>query len=180
MARKPQILVAGSSEEHCTSRLYSLAYEVGKEIARRGAILITGGLGGVMEASSRGAKEAGGLVVGIIPHEDHDYANKYCDVVVATGIGWARNFATAYTADAVIIIGGGAGTAIEAMVAYFKGKPIIALKGSGGYADEAAGKYLDDRRIVRVEAASSPQEAVNLALEGLKRKREKAEGGFSL
>jgi hypothetical protein len=156
--------VAGSSEEHCTEKALRLAYEVGREIAKHGAVLITGGLGGVMEASSRGAKEEGGLVIGIIPHEDAYHANKHCDVVVATGIGWARNFVTAYTADAIIIVGGGAGTAIEAMVAYFKGKPIIALKGSGGYADEIAGRYLDDRKIVKVEAANTPKEAVNLAL----------------
>ena len=168
MARSIQILVAGSSEDHCDEKTLKLAYEVGREIARRGAILITGGLGGVMEASSRGAKEAGGLVVGIIPYEDTYHANQYCDVVVATGIGWARNFATAYSADAVIMVGGGAGTAIEALVAYFKGKPIIALKGSGGYADEAAGKYLDERRIVKVEAASTPAEAVKLAIEKVK------------
>jgi hypothetical protein len=89
LARKPQILVAGSSEEHCTREVYRLAYEVGREIARQKATLITGGLGGVMEASSSGAKDAGGIVVGIIPHEDAEYANQYCDVVVATGIGWA-------------------------------------------------------------------------------------------
>lgn len=169
MARKPHILVAGSSEDHCSEKVLRLAYEVGREIARHGAILVTGGLGGVMEASSRGAKEAGGLVVGIIPHEDPYHANEYCDVVVATGIGWARNFATAYTADAVILVGGGAGTAIEAMVAYFKGKPIIALKGSGGYAEEAAGRYLDDRKICKVEEAETPEEAVNLALKKLGR-----------
>lgn len=163
-------MVAGSSEEHCTEETLRLAYQVGWEVARSGAVLVTGGLGGVMEASSRGAKEAGGLVVGIIPHEDAYHANEHCDVVVATGIGWARNFATAYTADAIIIVGGGAGTAIEALIAYFKGKPIIALKGSGGYADEAAGRYLDDRKIVRVLAAGTPREAVALALKKLKEK----------
>ncbi|MHC1586039.1 MAG: TIGR00725 family protein [Candidatus Hecatellaceae archaeon] len=168
MARKPQILVAGSSEEHCNEKECELAYQVGREIALRGAVLITGGLGGVMEASSKGAHEAGGLVVAILPQEDTYHANPYCDVVVATGIGWARNFATAYTADAVIIVGGGAGTAIEAMVAYFKEKPIIALKGSGGFADRFAGEYLDDRKLVKVIPAETPREAVELALKMLK------------
>ena len=171
MARKPQILVAGSSEDHCSEKAYRLAYEVGREIARNNATLITGGLGGVMEAASRGAKEAGGIVVGIIPHEDLEYANKYCDVVVATGIGWARNFSTAYSADAVIIIGGGAGTAIEAMVAYFKDKPIIALKGSGGFADRFGGEYLDDRKIRKVTVAENPSEAVKKALEMIREKK---------
>src|SRR5260370_7369632 len=80
-----------------------------------------------MEAACRGAKEKGGMVVGIIPNEDMSYANPYCDIIIPTGIGFARNFITAYSADVAIVVGGGAGTYIEACVAYQKGNPIVAL-----------------------------------------------------
>jgi hypothetical protein len=168
MGEKPQVLVIGYADDHCPDSARKLAYEVGCEIARRGGILITGGLKGVMEAASRGAKENGGLVVGIIPQEDKAYANPYCDVVVCTGMGWARDFITAYTADAVIIVGGGAGTLIEAIAAYFKLKPIVALRGSGGTADKYAGGYLDDRKAVKVWGENTPGKAVDRAFQLLK------------
>jgi uncharacterized protein (TIGR00725 family) len=155
-----QILVVGSDSDHCSEHTYKLAYEVGEEVALKGAVLITGGLGGVMEAASKGAKARGGLVVGIIPQNDKFYANMYCDIVVSTGLGYSRNFVTAYSGDAVIVVGGGAGTAIEARVAYLKGKPIIAIKGSGGTADKIVGQFLDDRQVVEVMAEEDPKIAV--------------------
>lgn len=155
-----QILVIGYNSDHCTKHAYKLAYEVGKEVARQGAILITGGLGGVMEAASKGAKDQGGLVVGIIPQDEKCFANAFCDVVISTGLGYSRNFVTAYSGDAVIVIGGGIGTAIEAGVAYQKGKLVIAMRGSGGIADEIGGKYLDDRQVVKILQETNPQTAV--------------------
>lgn len=160
-----QVLVIGSDGDHCPESAYEAAREVGGEIAARGAVLISGGLGGVMEAACKGAKERGGMVVGILPHEDMSYANPYCDIVIPTGIGFARNYATAYSADSAIVVGGGAGTLIEACVAYEKGKPIVALTGSGGTADKIAGTFLDDRKTVKVLSASSAKEAVDLAVE---------------
>ncbi|MFQ5761883.1 MAG: TIGR00725 family protein [Candidatus Bathyarchaeia archaeon] len=164
-----QILVIGYSEDHCTKRAYEMSREVGREIARQKAVLVTGGLGGVMEAASRGARENGGLAIGIIPQEDKIHANEYCNVVVCTGMGYMRDFITAYTGDAVIIIGGGAGTEIEALVAYFKQKPIVALVGSGGVADKLAGTHLDDRQLIRVMAEKEPQKAVKAVLSILER-----------
>src|SRR3989442_2164683 len=130
-----QVLVIGSDGDHCPQATYDAAKEVGSQIAARSAITVTGGLGGVMEAAGRGAKEKGGMVVGIIPNEDMSYANPYCDIIIPTGIGFARNFITAYSADVAIVVGGGAGTYIEACVAYQKGKPIVALTGTGGTPD---------------------------------------------
>ena len=164
---KIQILVIGYNSDHCTQRASKIAYEVGEEVALLGAVLITGGLGGVMEAASRGAKDRGGLVVGIIPQEEKSYANAYCDVVIATGLGYSRNFLTAYSGDAVIVVGGGVGTAIEAMVAYQKRKPIIAISGSGGTADKIAGKHLDDRKLVEVIEEKVPKLAVHKAVKVL-------------
>ena len=160
-----QVLVIGSDGDHCPQATYDAAKEVGAQIAARSAITVTGGLGGVMEAAGRGAKEKGGMVVGIIPNEDMSYANPYCDIIIPTGIGFARNFITAYSADVAIVVGGGAGTFIEACVAYQKGKPIVALIGTGGTADKIADTFLDDRKTVKVISASSPKDAVEMALD---------------
>ena len=159
------MLVIGSDGDHCPSSIYDAAMEVGALIAARGAVLVSGGLGGVMEAACKGAKERGGTVVGIIPHEDMSYANSYCDIIIPTGMGFSRNYVTAYSGDAAIVVGGGAGTYIEACVAYQKGKPIVALTGTGGTADKIAGSYLDERKTVKVLAAASPKEAVDQALD---------------
>ena len=158
--KRMQISVIGFNSDHCTESAYNIAYKVGEEVALRGAILITGGLGGVMEAASKGAKDRGGLVVGIIPQDDKHYANAYCDIVISTGLGYSRNFITAYSGDAIIVVGGGVGTSIEAEVAYQKGKPIMTIRGSGGTADKIAGKYLDDRKLVMVMAEENPRIAV--------------------
>ncbi len=160
-----QVLVIGSDGDHCPQTTYDAAKEVGAQIAARNAITVTGGLGGVMEAACRGAKEKGGMVVGIIPNEDMSYANPYCDIIIPTGIGFARNFITAYSADVAIVVGGGAGTYIEACVAYQKGKPIVALTGTGGTADKIADTFLDDRKTVKVISASNPKDAVDQALD---------------
>jgi uncharacterized protein (TIGR00725 family) len=162
--KKKQILVIGYAHDHCTSSAYDMANEIGREIAKHGAVVITGGLRGVMEAASKGAKEEGGTTVSIIPQEDSSMANRYSDIVIPTGIGFARDFITAYSADAVIIVGGGVGTMIEACVAYLKTKPIIALKGSGGIADQIAGTYLDDRKLIIVLGEDNPKNAVEMAL----------------
>jgi len=117
-----------------------------------------------MEAASKGAKEAGGFVIGIIPQDEKSAANPYCDAVIATGIGLARDFLTAYSADAVIIVGGGAGTMIEAAAAYQKRLPIIAVKGSGGTADKLVDNYLDERKIEIIHGEPSAKNAVETAL----------------
>ena len=163
--RLVQVLVIGSDGDHCPSNVYEAAQEVGAQIASHSAILVTGGLGGVMEAAGKGAKDKGGLVVGIIPHEDMSYANSYCDIIIPTGIGFSRNYITAYSADSAVVVGGGAGTYVEACVAYQKGKPIIALAGTGGTADKIANTFLDDRKTVKVLSASSPKDAVDQAIE---------------
>ena len=164
MARRKQVLVVGYGKDHCTDVAYQAAYQVGLELAKIGVILITGGLGGVMEAASRGAREGGGFVIGIIPQDDKAMSNAYCDAVIATGIGFARDFVTAYSADAIIVIGGGAGTLIELLAAYQNKTPIVAVKGTGGIADRFADSYLDDRQIERVLYEDSAQAAVKRAI----------------
>jgi len=112
----------------CTKREAKLAEEVGKEIARAGAVLICGGLGGVMAAASRGASEAGGLVVGILPGENPKQANPYVKLAIASGVGRARNMAIAKSSKAVIAVGGGYGTLSEIAFALQSGIPVIGLK----------------------------------------------------
>jgi len=167
--RKHRLLVIGYNSDACTRKAYNVGYSVGRAIAESGAILVTGGLGGVMEAACKGARDAGGISLGIIPFDKASEANKYCSIVVCTGMGYARNYITAYTSDGVIIVGGGVGTLIEAGVAYMKKKPIVALVGSGGIADEYAGRYLDDRKHVKIASARNANEAVNYIMRRLGR-----------
>jgi hypothetical protein len=158
------MLVIGFGRDHCTEIASRAAYQVGVEIARHDVLLLTGGLGGVMEAASRGAKETGGFVIGIIPQDNKSEANAYCDAVIATGMGFARDFVTAYSADAVIVVGGGAGTMIEIAAAYQKKIPIVAVKGTGGVADQLVDSYIDDRKTERILGEDSPEKAVVAAL----------------
>ncbi|OGW38410.1 MAG: TIGR00725 family protein [Nitrospirae bacterium RBG_13_39_12] len=104
------------------------AEEVGRLIARKGANLVCGGLGGVMEAASRGAKSEGGLTVGILPQNDSKDTNQYIDIPVATGLGIGRNVIIARTADALIAVGGAYGTLSEIAFALQIGKPVVGIK----------------------------------------------------
>jgi uncharacterized protein (TIGR00725 family) len=166
--RRFQIAVIGYNKDKCSENARALAYETGKEVARAGAVLVCGGLGGVMEAACKGAKEAGGTAVGIIPQEEFSYANEYCDIVICTGIGFARDFIVASSADGIIAVGGGVGTLIELGVGYMIKKPMAAVAGSGGTADEYGGRWLDERRRAPIMIAKTPAEAVSAVMSGLK------------
>jgi uncharacterized protein (TIGR00725 family) len=170
MVRRVQISVVGFDDDSCTEVARDAAYRVGKAIATEGATVVCGGLGGVMEAASKGAHEAGGSSMAIVPSADLAQANRYCDFVVATGLGKSRNFVVAYSGDAMVVVGGGAGTLIEAAAAYQAAKPIVAVKGTGGVADAWAGRYLDDRRTCKVLEGSSPEGAVKIAVGELSRR----------
>lgn len=105
------------------------ARAIGEEIARRGSILITGGLGGVMEAGARGAFEVGALTVGILPGADRGEANRYIKIAIPTGMGHARNIIIAQSAERLIAVGGGYGTLSEAAIGLKLNKPLVALGG---------------------------------------------------
>ena len=164
----PYILVAGSGQETCTARAKRVALELGRELGKRRCIVVTGGLGGVMETVCQGVKEeGGGPTLCILPGETRGSANPYCDIAVATGPGHGRNLVNSNTADAVIVVGGGAGTLSEACFASLAGKPVVALPASGGVAEEIAGRRLDSRRTSPVKAAGSPKEAVDIVFREL-------------
>jgi hypothetical protein len=126
VTRRPQIAVIGKGTPD--EELQPLAEEVGQLIAMSGAVIVCGGMGGVMEGASRGAREAGGDVIGIVPGETTGGANPFVTHVVATGIGHGRNLAVVASADAVVAIGGEWGTLAEIGFARRLGKRVAALR----------------------------------------------------
>jgi uncharacterized protein (TIGR00725 family) len=112
----------------CPPELAEIAAEVGREIARKGAVLVCGGLEGVMTEAARGAKEIGGVTVGILPGPNRASANEFIDVPIATNMGQARNAIIAHTADVLIAVGGGYGTLSEIALALKIGKAVVVLK----------------------------------------------------
>jgi len=121
------MIVAVIGNAYCSAEEANLAETVGKLLAQRGAIIICGGLGGVMEAVCRGAKLKGGMTIGILPGEDSSAANPYIDIPIVTGVGYARNMAVVKSAQAVIAIGGNYGTLSEIAYALKRGTPVIGL-----------------------------------------------------
>jgi len=165
MTKKRQILVIGNNTNGCTPKHEKLAYEIGTEIAKSNSVLITGGLGGVMAAASHGAHDANGLTVGIIPQDDARMANEFCDIVIPTGIGLARDFLNALTADGVIIVGGGSGTLSEVCAAYMHKKPMVAIRNIKSSIESYIDGYLDHRENIKIIGVDTPQDAVKKILE---------------
>jgi uncharacterized protein (TIGR00725 family) len=130
------------------------AFEVGRLIARAGAVVVCGGLGGVMEAACRGAKEEGGLTIGLLPGSSPADANPWVDVPVATGLGYTRNALVVMNADAVIAVDGEYGTLSEIAYGKIHGRRVVGLA---------------TWEVKGVEPAATPEEAVRMALEGLPR-----------
>ena len=143
--RHVQVSVIGSGAEH-----EARAEEVGRLLAERGCVVVTGGLGEVMAAAARGAKAAGGTTIGILPGTSRSDANEWVDHAVATGLGHMRNFAVAASGDAVIAVGGSWGTLTEIAFAMRLGRPVVILE--PGLAVDGVGR------------AVTPDEAVELAL----------------
>jgi uncharacterized protein (TIGR00725 family) len=153
MAQPVYIAVIGGSDiSPGTARL---AREVGRMVAERGAVLLCGGLGGVMAAAAQGAQEAGGVSLGILPGGDRRRANPYLTYAIATNLGHARNVLIAHSADALIAVEGSYGTVSEAAIALKLGKPVITLKVTWD--------------LPGLQSAGSPREAVALAWEAVKR-----------
>jgi len=124
---KDKILISVIGGHKCDKRTASLAKEVGRIVAELGAILVCGGLGGVMENACLGAKNAGGMTIGILPGKNKDEANPFIDVPVPTGLGCTRNTIVAGCADIVIALKGKEGTLSEIGFALSEKKPVIGL-----------------------------------------------------
>ncbi|MDP8233304.1 MAG: TIGR00725 family protein [Candidatus Saelkia tenebricola] len=155
---KIRIAVIGGSD--ASNEALKEAEAVGQLIAKNNCILVTGGLGGVMEAASRGAKEAGGVVMGILPGISRLEKNPYVDIAIPTGLGWIRNVQVVLNADVLIAIDGAYGTLSEISYALLYGKPVFGLKTWVlSKAEEKSGKG--------VISCLSPQEAVEKALKAV-------------
>jgi uncharacterized protein (TIGR00725 family) len=141
------VAVVGSGV--ATGELCEKAREIGRLVAERGGTVVCGGLSGVMEAAARGATEAGGTAIGILPDEDRRRQNEYLTYSVATGAGQARNLAVVCSGDVVIAVGGEYGTLSEIGLARKAGRPVVVLEGWD------LGEH--------VSAASSPKEAIEAA-----------------
>jgi len=148
-----QIGVIGAGQ--CSKEIEQLAEEVGKEIARNKATLVCGGLGGVMEASAKGAKQEGGNTVGILPGVSFEDANPFIDIPIVTGLSHARNVLVVRSSHVLIAIEGGYGTLSEIAIALKIGKPVVGLR---------TWKISDE--IITVE---TPQEAVKKAIDLVKK-----------
>jgi uncharacterized protein (TIGR00725 family) len=147
-ARRLHVTVAGDSDappEACR-----VAEEVGALLAQLGAVVVTGGRGGAMEAACRGARGAGGVAVGILPGESAAEANGWCDVVVPTGLGHARNVLNVLAGELLVSLGASAGTLSEICHAWIQGKTVFTIRGVGGWAERLVSAPLDARRGSRI------------------------------
>lgn len=161
MPRRPQIAVIGAGE--ADPGLVELAREVGREIARAGAVLVTGGRGGVMAAASAGAREEGGTTVGVLPGRDANESppDEEVEIALFTGLGQARNVVVVLSAAAVIAVGGGWGTLSEIALAAKHGIPVVLLESWGV---EPPDEAVDLDLLV---PAGTAEEAVKRAVEGV-------------
>lgn len=169
MARRPVVAVIGNNV--ASAEAAALAEQVGRGIVQLGCRLVTGGLGGIMEAASRGARAAPryheGDVLGILPGGEASAANPWVDIALPTQLGYARNVLVVSCADAVVAVGGGAGTLTEMAMAWQLAKPIIGLRGEG-WSGKLAGTAIDDRRSGTVLAAADAAEALALLAQALR------------
>ena len=176
--RKFQVGVIGSAgtEEYprgggASVKTMALAREIGSLLAKRDAIVVTGGKSGIMEAAARGAKEFGGTTVGIVSGSKRFTANDFTDIEVPTGmsaVGYDE-LLLVLMCDALIVLGGGVGTLEEIAIAYRNRKPVVVLDSVEGWGKELLSKkYLDSRQTVKIQMAETPKEAVDMAISSIK------------
>jgi uncharacterized protein (TIGR00725 family) len=154
---RPYVAVVGSGE--APREEVELAEAVGRGLAARGAVVVCGGLGGVMEAACRGAREGGGTTVGILPGLDRGAANEFVDVAIATGLGEARNAVVVRAVDALVAVGGSWGTLSEIALALRTGVPVV---GVGTWEMRRGGEPVEG-----VVPAAGADEAVDAVFERL-------------
>lgn len=177
--RKFQIGVMGSAADlNYSKQIEEIAEAVGRLIAEKDGILVFGAekdVDSLSTAACRGAKQAGGLTVGITYGKGKDIWEKDADVIIPTGLerGGGREFVLALTCDAIIAVSGGSGTLNELAVAYQADIPTIAITGVGGWSEKLAGTYMDARERRLTIAASTAEEAVEAAFKEAAAYREK-------
>ena len=165
--RAPRVAVCAPGE--ATDDELAAAEAVGRLLATRGCVLVCGGLGGAMAAACRGAKAAAGTTLGILPGYDDRAANPWLDHVVCTGLGQARNAVVAATGQALIAVGGGFGTLSEIALGLRLGRPVVVLGGWGEVLASESGRSALAGLQGELLVATTPEEAVDLALASLAR-----------
>ncbi len=155
-------------------KTYKLAQEIGTLLAKKGCILFCGGKSGIMESVAKGAKLAGGITVGVVKGNRRNVANKFIDVEIVTNTLTSGDAPPLImSCDGLIILGGGAGTLQEMTIAYRNSIPMVALTNIKGYGKTFAGKYLDERKTLKIEKAKTPRQAVELLLSIIDNKKRK-------
>lgn len=179
--RKIQIGVMGSCADlNYSQEIQRLAEQLGEEIAKAGAVLLFGAekdLDSLSSAACRGAKRFGGLAIGVTYGANIEgIVEKQADAIITAGMGrgGGREFVLVSSCDAIICLNGGSGTLTEIAIAYQANTPIIALKGTGGWSEQLAGTFLDERKRVWIELVETPQEAVTLAIAQAQKRYERA------
>ena len=172
-SKKYQIGIIGSAgnddyngAQGASGSMMAEAEKIGRLLAENDAVVVTGGKSGIMEAGAKGAKEAGGQTIGVIKGTKRFMSNAFTDIEVISGMegDGFDELLLVNMCDALIVIGGGAGTLEEIAIAYRNRKPIIALTTQAGWAKELADRFLDSRNTIRIESADSAEEAVDKAL----------------
>ncbi len=163
---KKVISICGSDvdDNNLSNHALEVAEQVGRLIARKGGVLVCGGLGGVMKAACRGAKQENGTTVGILPYTKKE-ANECIDIAIPTNIGNIRNYLVANSGDAVIAIGGRWGTLNEISFCMISEKPLILIKGTGGCVDQIINVNLMQDIESHYYIVNSAEEAVEKAFE---------------
>ena len=157
------IAVIGGSATNSDPSWYALAEEVGAEVAKRGCVLVNGGGTGTMVASARGAVNAGGSTVGILPGSERDDANEFTQFAIPSGLGHLRNTVVVHAADAVIALPGSWGTLSEIALARVWGKPVVALSFWAHFFDARGAELGFDGIHLADDASSAVRKAVSLA-----------------
>ncbi len=172
LSRKIQIGVMGSASDlKYSKKLEKYAFEIGRLIAKSGNITMYGAekdYDSLSTAASRGAKSVGGFTVGVTYAKGKDIWDKEgnTDVIIVSGLerGGGREFVLVNSCDVIIIVSGGSGTLTETAIAYQLNIPIVALVGTGGWADKLADTYIDERKRMKIISAKTPKKAVILAI----------------
>ena len=177
MQKKYQVAVIGPAgpEEYPEDKrpensIYEQAFSIGQLLAKENCTVITGGKSGIMSTAAEGAKTVpGSITVGVVKGKVRFTSNKFIDVEIVSGASadGLDEYQIITMCDGVILLGGGAGTLEEITIAYRQEKLIVALQGTGGWADKLAGTYLDERERVLIESADTPRAAVSKLLTSL-------------
>jgi|YNPMSStandDraft_2_1061718.scaffolds.fasta_scaffold20520_2 uncharacterized protein (TIGR00725 family) len=157
--------VIGPNQALCSKEIYDFGLILGRRLVDDGYMIVCGGMFGLMEAICRGARNSPvytyGCTIGIIPSIEKKYANPYCDIVIPTGMGLARNVLVVNTADVLVAVSGGAGTLSEIAYAWQTGKEVLCYTGFDGWAKELANQALDSNQPRKLIAVNSLEEILS-------------------